>query len=140
MDTLKARLDEAMKLRQITRPQLADACNISAAAVSKWFTGNTQDMKASHVFAVARLCGCDAEWLATGHGPAPGQERRRRAGHSSLTAEFAPRHIDLLRMYKALPEEIRMPIRQMIETLSAARRERFVSWSKLLPEDSSADG
>lgn len=117
MSTLKERLEMAMG-KDITRAHLMAAIKryggtISRAALSKWFDDEkTKAMKAEHVFPVAKLCHVNPEWLATGAGkrdPTPDQ-----CDH----ADIPQRRIDLIRMYGRLPDEVRMPIRSLIETLS----------------------
>lgn len=124
--TLAQRLERAMEIGHVDRAKLIAACKVSPAAASKWFRAETGNLKAVHAFKIARLCHVDAEWLATGRGsPQPVSGVREPA------AEFEPKHTDLLRMYRRLPEEVRLPIRQMIETLAAAQREHYASWAKL---------
>ncbi len=84
-------------------------------------------MKAEHVFPVARLCKVEAEWLATGAGKRTRDAARIAEDHSAYAD--VPRHrIALIRLYGTLPDDIRRPIRAMIETLSsgASRRLRSV--------------
>ena len=122
--TLSQRLEQAMEFGRVDRAKLIAACRVSPAAASKWFRKETKALKADHVFKIARLCHVSAEWLATGKGVAHPVEGVREPP----PAEFEPKHVDLLRMYKRLPEELRLPIRQMIETLAAAQREKYSSW------------
>lgn len=107
--------------------QLSRQSGLTPAAISKIVNGKTEEMQASTAFKVARLCRVDPEWLATGHGPAPGEKPTKPF---NVKTEFEVKHLDLLRMYKRLPAEIRGPIRAMIETLAAAQREDYASWQK----------
>jgi len=127
MDKLADRLDRAMEIGDATRGDLIAVCKVSPQAASKWFTGDSANLKAVHAFAIAKRCKVSAEWLATGRGKAvpDGQPP---------PPEFEPKHVDLLRMYKRLPDEVRSPIRQMIETLAAAQREGYVTWANTSKE------
>lgn len=111
--TLQDRLVAAMELAGKKPADLAIACHISRAAVSKWFQANSKNLKMEHLFAVADLCGVDARWLATGRG-AP----RRPKGIERAHDDIPQRRIDLIRMYGRLPDEVRGPIRTLIETLA----------------------
>lgn len=120
MGKLKTRLEEAMG-KDITRSDLAQAIkayggSISRTAMSKWLDGSTEDMKAVHAFAVAERCNVSAEWLATGKG------NKERAGPID---PLPPHRRALLRMYASLPAEVRLPIRQLIESLAAINHPNY---------------
>lgn len=122
MASLAQRLLIAMELGGVDRPRLIATCHVTPAAASKWFTGGSATLKAEHAFKIARLCGVDPEWLVTGRGK-PQPLAVREPG-----PEFEAKHADLIRMYRRLPDEVRLPIRQLIETLAAAQREQYSSW------------
>jgi hypothetical protein len=61
--------------------------------------------RSDYVPHIAKALGVDAFWLATGIG-----DMRPR------TPAIEPRHLALLGAYLALPKELRLPIRQLIET------------------------
>lgn len=126
MTTLAHRLDQAMKSAKVSRADLLRVTGVSPNAASKWFKGTSENLKADHAFKIAKLCRVNAEWLATGRG--------KPAIDAGAVSEFEPKHVDLLRMYKRLPDEVRSPIRQMIETLAAAQREGYVTWSSRAKE------
>jgi len=62
------RLLHARTVAQKTQEQVAHACGISHAAISKAESGKTDQMVATNLFAIADFLGCDARWLATGEG------------------------------------------------------------------------
>lgn len=66
--TFADRLRQARDLAGVTQQQLADACGLTAAAVSKWEGGKTDAVLAPNLFAVADFLRVDARWLATGEG------------------------------------------------------------------------
>lgn len=65
------RLKEARTRAQVTQQDIADACGITTAAISKWENGKTEDVFADHIFCVADFLRVDPRWLATGRGPTP---------------------------------------------------------------------
>ncbi len=129
MERLNQRIAEAARLSGASRTAMAKACGTSAAAVSKWFSGDSKEIKVAHVFALADMCQVDAKWLAIGEG-SPRPNKGPKGSDTLPHSEFEPKHRDLLRMYLRLPPEVRAPIRQMIETMSAAQREKYHSWSR----------
>jgi transcriptional regulator with XRE-family HTH domain len=100
-----------------TKADLARACGISRTAVSKWFDSG-KNLKMEHLFAVADECMVDARWLAIGEGT-------MKASKSGICthADIPKRRIDLIRSYGRLPEEVRQPIRGLIETLAFMNHE-----------------
>jgi DNA-binding XRE family transcriptional regulator len=62
------RLLRARNATQKTQEQVAHACGLSHAAISKAEAGKTETMGSQNLFAIADFLGCDARWLATGEG------------------------------------------------------------------------
>jgi transcriptional regulator with XRE-family HTH domain len=127
MTTLQSRLELALENGKMKQGELAKGVGMTPAGMSKLLTGKSKTLTASHAFKIARLCRVDAEWLATGRGRHDAQPTEK---HKKIdpTQEFEAKHIDLLRMYKRLPKEIRYDIRNMIQTLAAAGRENYSTW------------
>jgi transcriptional regulator with XRE-family HTH domain len=115
MSTLQARLEQAMKHAKVKQADLASACGISSAAVAKWFGGTAKNLKMEHLFSVADLCRVDARWLATGKGA---MVHGGKPENGAPPTDIPQRRIDLIRMYGRLPDEVRQPIRSLIETLA----------------------
>lgn len=113
MSTLQQRLEQAMKHAKVKQTDLAKACKISTAAVAKWFGGSAKNLKMEHLFAVADLCQVEPRWLGTGEGT-----MLRTKGDACTHQDIPQRRIDLIRMYGRLPDEVRQPIRSLIETLA----------------------
>lgn len=123
MSSLKDRLKTAhARDEKVTPAQIARACGISAAAVSKWFSGASTNIKAEHLFIVARLYRVDAEWLALGKG-----KPERKATSSSI--DIPPARLALIRLYGKLPKDLRFQIRGLITVLAAASSDRYAQWS-----------
>lgn len=132
MSTLQARLEQAMKHAKVKQAALAEACDISSAAVAKWFSGNAKNLKMEHLFSVADLCQVDPRWLGTGKGEMVRSGKLEPCTHQDIPQ----RRIDLIRMYGRLPDEVRLPIRQLIETLAwqhHPRKEEYVKRQKAKP-------
>jgi transcriptional regulator with XRE-family HTH domain len=75
LTTLADRLSDAMTARsaetgtEITKSDLARACNVSPAAVGKWITGETKQLKAENYRDAARALWVREEWLRDGKLP-----------------------------------------------------------------------
>jgi hypothetical protein len=80
-----------------------DSFKLSQANVSKLCRGEV--MRSDYFPHIAHVLGVNAFWLATGKG-----EKR------PAQQQFQPRHAALLRTYLALPQDLRRPIRALIET------------------------
>lgn len=113
--TLADRLADAMaktdEREAISASDLARACDVSPAAVSKWLDGRTKTLKAETLAAASRALGVREEWLRTGKLP------RDRAG--ALEEHQVDRVIELL-------QGLREPLAALnaaIEALSATRIE-----------------
>lgn len=113
MSTLQQRLEKAMEHAKKKQADLVKATGASSAGVAKWFGGSAKNLKMDHLFAVADLCQVDARWLATGAG-----SMTRTKGDACTHQDIPQRRIDLIRMYGRLPDEVRQPIRSLIETLA----------------------
>lgn len=110
MESLKERLRDAMGT-EISASDLARACKVSPAAVSKWLDGRTKELKADNYVDAARALGVSAEWLRTGRLP---RER---------TADVEGQQVD--RVISIL-EDLRGPLAALtgaIDALSKVRAE-----------------
>jgi hypothetical protein len=117
--TLKDRLEAAIAGKDIQQTDLIAAVRqvdkkISRAAVSKWFRGETKELRAAHVFAVARRCEVDPEWLATGNGAM----KRGAKSSTPVPADIPAHRIALIKLYSTLPAEDRAAARRFIETMA----------------------
>ena len=123
VSAIEDRLRLAMKRGKASAAELARACDISPSAVSKWFNGKADTIKAVHVFAVARRCKVNPEWLATGEGKPDLPKDVARA------YDIPDRRLELIRLYGRLPDEVRFHIRGIIEALAAASSDSYARWS-----------
>lgn len=113
MSTLPQRLEDALRHGKKSRQDLVRATKATRQAVNKWFDTDAKNLKMEHLFLVADECGVDPRWLATGKGAmVPGGKP------PNPLADIPQRRIDLIRMYGRLPDEVRQPIRALIETLA----------------------
>lgn len=62
------RIAAAMRLRGITKSDLARACGVSPAAVGQWVNQDTKAPRAENMLKIANATGCRFEWLTTGKG------------------------------------------------------------------------
>jgi transcriptional regulator with XRE-family HTH domain len=110
LTTLADRLRDAMG-DEISGSDLARACGVSPAAVSKWLDGQTKELKAANYVDAARALGVREEWLRTGKVP-----RERDADGDDRQLEHV---MDLL-------EDLRSPLAALaaaLEQISKARPE-----------------
>ena len=78
MLTLQERAHQA-RAAGFTNVQLAKAADVSASAVSHWFSGNTVELKAASAIGLAHLTGWNVKWWAEGKGP---RDLRAAVAHS----------------------------------------------------------
>lgn len=123
METLQERIKAAMAAGAKSQTALAKACGISDAAVSKWIAGDTVELRAPHVFAVARACKVDAEWLATGHG-----------AMRPKTPRIDEHHLSLLQDYRMLDQETQTAVRTIIVSLARLKDPAYLAWQKRMEE------
>lgn len=129
MNTLKERLIFSMGA-DITQADLARECKVSRAAVTKWFNEKTKKIDAVHIFTIARRCNVDPEWLATGKEKPDRGVAQSRAD----TKDILPRRLDLIRRYGDLPDDIRMPIRMLIENLTPPDSSSYTLYLRKMEE------
>lgn len=89
---LAERLKDAMRVADVKPSELASICGTSRAAVTKWLKGETKELKADNLAAVAKRLGVREEWLSNGRLP-----RERVAGQEMRQAEKILSMIDGLR-------------------------------------------
>lgn len=87
------------------------------AAVSKWENDSDINIELDKFFKLADVLGIDPRELLTGE-PAPGRP------------SLLPRRLALIEAYGRLPQEIRTPLRSMIEVLDVAATEHYAAWSR----------
>ena len=68
MNTFPERLTYARELAQLNKSQLAAKVGISKAAIGALENGGAKAPRPENLFAIAKVLGCSAKWLATGQG------------------------------------------------------------------------
>lgn len=63
------RLKEALRISGKTRTQLAEDLDVTPTAISNWFTGKTEGMRAQTATRFEAATGIRAAWIVTGEGP-----------------------------------------------------------------------
>lgn len=114
LTTLAERLQDAMA-EEISASDLARACDVSPAAVSKWLDGRTKALKADTLASAARALGVREEWLRTGKLP-----RERQNADEDRQVD---RVITLL-------EDLRGPLSALASAIDQLTRARPVSSRK----------
>lgn len=116
--TRGGRIAALRKARGWTQPHLAGELGVTKATVSKWEAAASPDISLETFFRLAEVLEVDAQELATGH-----------ASKAAKTDDIPQRRLDLIRTYGRLPDEVRMSVRSLIETLSLTFSERYAKWS-----------
>ncbi|WP_278976623.1 helix-turn-helix domain-containing protein [Oligella urethralis] len=66
MDTLSNRIKLKLEERGFKQVDLANATGVSTAAVNKWITGNTKNLKSENLIAISKFLDVSIQWLVTG--------------------------------------------------------------------------
>ncbi len=109
------RLKELRTAKKFTLEQVAGKVGTTKANVSKWENKPNADMNLVVFFKLADLYDVDPRELATG--------RRNKA------PQLTPQRQSLISAYSGLPEELRAPIRALIQTLATASNPSYQAWS-----------
>lgn len=118
METRGQRLKGLRTARKMSQSQLAEELGVTKANVSKWESRASPNIDLDVFFALAKFFDIDPRELAIGEATTP-----------SPTPDIPPRRLSLIRLYGTLPDELRMPIRSLIETLATAGNERYAKYS-----------
>lgn len=119
METRGERLKRLRLDRKLSQEKLAEAIGVTKANVSKWESRASPNIDLDVFFALAKFFEIDPQELATGH-----------ASKGGPPPDLPPKRLALIRAYGELPDELRMPIRSLIETLQTARNERYADYSR----------
>lgn len=115
-DRLTQITSELKAKRQINRTAFASSLNVSKSVVSKWCAGEVANLKHAHLYAIERLYGYSARWIALGEGPKTVAEVAQAAA-KAVIAEHIERG-DLLDI-SALSPDAKLALRA---TVSAFRQ------------------
>jgi transcriptional regulator with XRE-family HTH domain len=74
MDTLSNRIRKALNYAGLSQAELSERINVSESTVSQWLSGETKTIKSSNASKVARACGVNLNWIATGEGSMLGKQ------------------------------------------------------------------
>jgi transcriptional regulator with XRE-family HTH domain len=117
--TLADRLKDAMGT-DISASDLARACGISPAAVSKWLDGRTKRLSAENYEAAAQKLGVRVFWLRTGKGP--------RQGEHAAEDRETNRALELL-------DQLTEPLTQLVAVLQKLRSLRTTTEKRIRERD-----
>lgn len=101
-----------------SQDQLAAAIGVTKGAVSKWETSGNTNIDLEAFFKLAEHYRVDPRELALGKAASPSQQ-----------ATIAGRRNGVDAALDRLPEEIRDPVRALIDALSTAMNPRYLEWS-----------
>lgn len=105
MDTLAQRIHRLREARNLSQQQLADRLNISRVAVTKWESGQTENMKIDNLLALSDFFGLSIDELITG---------KRPETASSLSKEEQT----LLTTWRSAAQSVRQAVRLMLAPAS----------------------
>lgn len=63
------RIARAINLSGLKKGEIAAACKVANSAVTQWISGESKSLKPENLFALAKVTGFSAKWLAVGEGP-----------------------------------------------------------------------
>ena len=63
------RIARAIQLSGLKKGEIAAACGVANSAVTQWISGESKSLKPENLYALAKVTGFRAEWLAIGEGP-----------------------------------------------------------------------
>ena len=114
---------------RIMKKDLAKAANVSSSAVTLWYKGSTEQLKAESLFGLARYLKVRPEWLRDKAGPMRDGEMEVEAAAPSIDDVSAPARaaIEAIREADAagVPADVFIAIHALI---------------KSIPQDRSGDG
>ncbi|VVO24407.1 XRE family transcriptional regulator [Pseudomonas fluorescens] len=108
---LSERIKKARKAAGLTQAQLAELVGIAQTAVSQLESGKT--LRSSYLIQIARECGVNSNWLASGEGDMKDPEDFRKLGMALVKELFSGEHED--------DAVANLALRGRLETLRAAR-------------------
>jgi len=62
------RIARAIKVSGLKKGDIAAACGVANSAVTQWISGESKSLKPENLFALAKVTGFNAQWLAIGEG------------------------------------------------------------------------
>ena len=116
MDTFAERLRYARHRAKLSQDELARKVDCTKSTLSKAEAGLTQEVLMTTLFRIADSLMIDPRWLATGK-------------HSVAESGVGiPGAVGLNEAFAKLPEDLREPIKTMIEAAAKAAEQRYWKW------------
>lgn len=106
MDTLAQRIHRLREARNLSQQQLADRLNISRVAVTKWESGQTENMKIDNLLALSDFFGLSIDELITGKRP-------------ETAASLSKEEQTLLATWRSAAQSVRQAVRLMLAPAAA---------------------
>lgn len=63
------RIAKAIAATGLKKGEIATACGVANSAITQWITGESKSLKPENLYALAKVTGFNAMWLAIGEGP-----------------------------------------------------------------------
>lgn len=110
-EMLAERIKQVIEESGLSPAEISRRLGVSRAAVSGWSNGAVKNVRAKHVYALAKLTGIRAEWISLGTGNKyqadPQQVQPESTGGEMLCdLEYVTnREHDLLQLFRRLPVE-----------------------------------
>lgn len=105
MDTLAQRIHRLREACNLSQQQLADRLNISRVAVTKWESGQTENMKIDNLLALSDFFGLSIDELITGKRP-------------ETAASLSKEEQTLLDAWRSAAQSVRLAVRLMLAPAS----------------------
>lgn len=106
MDTLAQRIHRLREARNLSQQQLADRLNISRVAVTKWESGQTENMKIDNLLALSDFFDLSIDELITGKRP-------------ETAASLSKEEQTLLATWRSAAQSVRQAVRLMLAPAAA---------------------
>lgn len=116
MSNLADRIKEAMDSTHVSVTQVAKTCGVSYQGVRKWRTGETINLDAGNLLALAELTGYEPKWILTGEGPRVRTYARNEAQANTL------------KVMEALPDNEQAKIPALAHLLAQHPTKRGNGW------------
>lgn len=75
------RIAHAITVSGLKKGDVAAYCKVANSAVTQWVNGDSKSLRPENLFALAKLTGFRAEWLAVGKGPEREQSQKESTGN-----------------------------------------------------------
>lgn len=107
-EMLAERIRQVIVESGLSPAEISRRLGVTRAAVSGWCNGSVKNVRAKHLYALAKLTGIRAEWISLGTGAkyqADEPDKPEPAGGDMHLDYVSNRERDLLQIFRRLPQE-----------------------------------